>query len=245
MKQIDITNKNKDLDLRRFGKGVYSKAEKSGSSDGSGSGEGGSGGNPTEDSSWLDTAIEQIKAKNMFFDGAESPDEADGFDGTIYGNRETATKSLWFFNHNDDETIALLVSDEEWEVIKKHLVWNFDYALSPVRADIDEISGWRFEDILVSKSYPDLLYIGYVSVPSNRYSISKCQLIYPRTRNQIALSDSDIQFFDMELFCDPKNLQNTNSFNNGCYIKLSGPSVTCYFPIYYDDNRFGSGGGAA
>lgn len=33
MKQIDITNKNKDLDLRRFGKGIYSKAKKSGSSD--------------------------------------------------------------------------------------------------------------------------------------------------------------------------------------------------------------------
>lgn len=120
------TKKNMDLDLRRYGNKLYSKAKESGSSDGGGSGSG--------DSEYLSNVLELLytpgiqynflTSDNIYTQGSiltkgEYQDSIAEYPGNTIGDYDTANYILQCYDSNEDEFTYICLTEEELNLLKE------------------------------------------------------------------------------------------------------------------------------
>lgn len=120
------TKKNMDLDLRRYGDKLYSKAKESGGSNGGGSGSG--------DSEYLSNVLELLytpgiqynflTSDNIYTQGSiltkgEYQDIMVEYPGNIIGDYDTANYILQCYDSNEDEFTYICLTEEELNLLKE------------------------------------------------------------------------------------------------------------------------------
>lgn len=189
MKQIDITNKNKDLDLRRFGKGVYTKK--------SGSGGDSDGDNVLSGVLAFELSMKDKRLQNMgsmLIDQYKEQAEDYGLvPNYTYGNSETASAAMLFMSEQGPEGdvgVAFL-TEKEYKAYSDTVYWNFNYFCNYYGATQPQAgANVVLQDLILMSDTLPLEWEGIPEIPVEQgYNFT----IYGNISNPLSLESLDIR----------------------------------------------------